>query len=121
MINRLQALMASHVGPFRTQAKLEAALVEIDALAATLGDDPLASGLPYDAVLIDWLDLRNMVQVARSVVIAAIARTESRGAHQREDFPGRDDAWTLNQISALKDGVVELVGRLPKTKLEQAA
>jgi len=121
MITHLQALMTANVGPFRTQAKLEAALTHIDALAASLGDDPLASGLPFDAVLIDWLDLRNMVQVARSVVIAAIARTESRGAHQREDFPGRDDAWTLNQVSALRNGVVELVAQLPKKKLENAA
>ena len=121
MIAHLQALMASNVGPFRTQAKLEAALAGIDALADALGDDPLASGLPFDAVLIDWLDLRNMVQVARSVVIAAIARTESRGAHQREDFPGRDDAWMLNQVSALRDGVVELVARLPRKQLETVA
>ena len=121
MIAQLQALMASHVGPFRTQAKLEAALAEIDALADAVGDAPLASGLPFDAMLIDWLDLRNMVQVARSVVIAALARTESRGAHQREDFPGRDDAWTLNQVSALRGGVVELVARLPRTQLESVA
>jgi len=33
--------------------------------------------------------------------VPALARTESRGAHQREDHPGLDDAWCVNQIVSL--------------------
>ena len=59
-------------------------------------------------VLIDWLDLRNMLLVARTVVLAAIARKESRGAHQREDFPEPLPEWELNQVFALSGGALSL-------------
>jgi len=54
-------------------------------------------------VLMDWLDLRNMLLVARTVVLAALARTESRGAHQREDFPEPLAQWELNQVFSFKE------------------
>ena len=54
-------------------------------------------------MLIDWLDLRNMLLVAQAVTLPALARAESRGAHQREDHPGLDDAWEVNQIVAMAD------------------
>jgi len=38
-----------------------------------------------------------MLLVAKAVVLSALSRRESRGAHQREDYPGQDDVWTLNQ------------------------
>ena len=57
---------------------------------------------------LDWLDLRNMLLVARTVAAAALRRTESRGAHQREDFPGMVAEWGCNQVVRLRNGVVEL-------------
>jgi succinate dehydrogenase/fumarate reductase flavoprotein subunit len=55
-----------------------------------------AAGVPYDTALVDWLDLRTMLTVADCVTRAALQRTESRGAHQREDFPGMDATWQRN-------------------------
>ena len=104
----LQALMSDDVGPFRTAAKLERALTTLAHMAADLGADPVSSGGAADALLVDWLDLRNMLPVAQSVALAAQARTESRGAHQREDFPGLDDGWTINQIVRLDGEALHL-------------
>ena len=109
LVVELQALMTDKVGPFRTGDKLDSALADVERITAAIGDDPMAAGTPYDAVLLDWLDLRNMLLVAKSVIIGAKARTESRGAHQREDFPGlNDDAWLCNQVATLKGGDLSL-------------
>jgi len=106
MIQTLQATMADDVGPFRTQAKLARALKTIDELFAALGERPAGDGQAFDMQRIDWLDLRNMLLVARVVAEAALARTESRGAHQREDFPGMVPEWRVNQTARLRDGRV---------------
>ena len=64
--------------------------------------------MSFDPLLIDWLDLRNMLQVAKAVAVPALARKESRGAHQRDDHPGLEEAWTLNQIITLDGGEIAL-------------
>jgi succinate dehydrogenase/fumarate reductase flavoprotein subunit len=103
-IVRLQAVMADLVGPFRTAAGLVEALGEIAALKVEMGEVPPNQAGRFDMERIDWFDLRNMLQVAEIVVTAALARTESRGAHQREDYPGLDEAWAVNQIVRLDGG-----------------
>jgi succinate dehydrogenase / fumarate reductase flavoprotein subunit len=45
----------------------------------------------FNTDLVEALELHNLMQVAGSVGISAEQRTESRGAHAREDFPERDD------------------------------
>jgi succinate dehydrogenase / fumarate reductase, flavoprotein subunit len=59
---------------------------------------------------IDWFDLRNMLLVARVVTEAALARTETRGAQQREDYPQLSPDWAINQVVRLRDGRVVLSG-----------
>jgi succinate dehydrogenase/fumarate reductase flavoprotein subunit len=108
MMQRLQAVMADDVGPFRTQAKLERALTAIDALSQELGERPISDGGSFDMQRLDWFDLRNAVLVARTVAMSALARTESRGAHQREDFPGMLPQWRLNQQARLGAGALSL-------------
>jgi succinate dehydrogenase / fumarate reductase flavoprotein subunit len=45
--------------------------------------------------LIDALELQNMLPLAEAIVASALNRTESRGAHSREDYPDRDDEHWL--------------------------
>jgi succinate dehydrogenase/fumarate reductase flavoprotein subunit len=107
MIERLQATMADDVGPFRTEAKLKRALLAIDEMTGVLGERPMGDNKPFDLRRLEWFDLRNMLLVARTVTISALARGESRGAHQREDLPGMLPQWRLNQVARLgPDGVV---------------
>jgi succinate dehydrogenase/fumarate reductase flavoprotein subunit len=120
MIVDLQALMADKVGPFRTEAGLTSALATIRAMATSLGDTPPGSPGPYDMARIDWFDLRTMLLVAETVATAALARTESRGAHQRDDHPAMADAWTQNQIVSLAHGQISLT-TAPVPTLETAA
>jgi succinate dehydrogenase/fumarate reductase flavoprotein subunit len=108
----LQALMSDLVGPFRTEAGLAQALARIAALAAEIGARPPAASGGFPAERLDWFDLRNMLLVAEAVTRAAAARAESRGAHQREDMPGLDEAWTLNQTIRLRDDCMVL-DRIP--------
>ena len=90
--------MQEDVGPFRTGAGLERALERIAALRRELAESRPAAGKPFDAELADWIDLDAMTRVAQCVAQAALARTESRGAHQREDHPGMDERWRRNQL-----------------------
>jgi succinate dehydrogenase / fumarate reductase, flavoprotein subunit len=108
LIVELQNAMADEVGPFRTGAKLERAGARLERLARDIGERPFGDRAPFDMPRIDWLDLRNMVLVARTVAETARLRTESRGAHQREDFPALDPAWQLNQVARLRDGDIAL-------------
>ncbi|AKQ55715.1 succinate dehydrogenase flavoprotein subunit [Bordetella hinzii] len=103
LIEDLQALMQQHVGPFRRADGLRQALRGIEALKARAGT-LLPGGGPQDPVRLDALDIGNMLLVAEAVARSALARQESRGAHQREDYPVQDEAWTLNQTIAWRDG-----------------
>jgi succinate dehydrogenase / fumarate reductase flavoprotein subunit/fumarate reductase (CoM/CoB) subunit A len=96
LIAKLQSIMSERVGPFRTEAGLSSALAEIAALKQSLGSEPPPLGR-FDTVRLDWLDARNMLLVAEAVARAALARQESRGAHQREDHPSAAAEWSLHQ------------------------
>ena len=105
MVARLQRTMWADAGPFRTAAGLARAAAALDGLRADLGEAPPGEpGTPHDLARLDWFDLRQMLLVAECVVGAAAAREESRGAHQREDFPGQDPAWLANQTLRLPPG-----------------
>ena len=118
MIERLQTVMANDVGPFRTAEKLAHALETIEEMTQELGEHPMGDGGAFDLRRLEWFDLRNMLPVARAVAMAALARTESRGAHQREDFPDMEPRWQLNQIVRLTDRGLRLA---PAPSATQAA
>jgi succinate dehydrogenase / fumarate reductase flavoprotein subunit len=120
MLQRLQATMSDDVGPLRTAEKLKRALTAIDGLSATLGDRPFGDGGPFDMQRLDWFDLRNMLTVARAVTEAAALRTESRGAHQREDFPEMLPQWRVNQVIRLRGQSLDIT-KAPASPIEVAA
>jgi succinate dehydrogenase/fumarate reductase flavoprotein subunit len=92
------------VGPFRTGDKLAAALKHIQGMRAELPNLSVGSEASFNLDVQDWFELRAMLVTAEMVVAAALARTESRGAHQREDFPDSKAAFEQNQVLALTGG-----------------
>jgi succinate dehydrogenase / fumarate reductase flavoprotein subunit len=110
MVAHLQAVMADQVGPFRTGAKLSAALDEIVGLTTDLGENPSGHAAAFDLQRLEWFDLRNMLAVAHAVAATALARAESRGAHQREDFQTMLPQWQVHQRVQLRDGALKISG-----------
>jgi succinate dehydrogenase / fumarate reductase flavoprotein subunit len=120
LLQALQATMADDVGPLRTEAGLQRALSRIGELEAMTGTQPFGTAGPFDVTRLDWFDLRNMLTVARAVTQAALLRSESRGAHQREDFPGMLPEWRVNQVVRLKNGRID-ISAVPVAANEMAA
>ncbi len=85
---RLYDVMWDDVGILRDAtglARAEGALDELDARLDAAGVD--GSSPAYNLTWHDWLNLKNLVLVSKSIRFAAMARDDSRGAHFREDFP----------------------------------
>ena len=100
----LADLMWEDVGVLRTGAGLSSALDRIRALALRLESIPVPGDGPYDLARQDWFDLRGGLMTAESVALAALRRTESRGAHQREDHPDTDPSQARSQRVRLDPG-----------------
>ena len=79
--------MWQNVGPFREEKQLASALERIREMRSRDLDE-LAVGdeTTFNTSLVEWFELRNGLLAAEAVVLAALGRKESRGAHQRIDF-----------------------------------
>ncbi len=109
LLDELQELMWSEIGPFRTAAGLARAIGRLADLRAALKNAAIAPGLVFNPTLADWFELRASLIAAAAVAHAALAREESRGAHQREDFPATDPAWARSQhVSMVRDGTLSV-------------
>jgi succinate dehydrogenase/fumarate reductase flavoprotein subunit len=103
----LQKLMWEKAGPFRTGEKLSQALARIRKMREReLPDAEIATDRAFNMDLQDWFELRAMLTTAEAVVTSALSRTESRGAHQREDYPNPDPLYLRNQVLQLKNGAL---------------
>jgi fumarate reductase flavoprotein subunit len=97
----MQQIMTDKVGIFRTGADLEEAVHRLQALLArsrNIGLRGHADG--PNPELVTAYRTQKMLKVALCIATGALARTESRGAHFREDFPRRDDAHWLKRTLA---------------------
>ena len=112
----LQNLMWEKVGVLRTGEKLSAALARIREMRTTLAEMVPADDTEFNMTLQDWYDLRSALLTAESVTLAAINRTESRGAHQREDYEQMDPAQVHNQRLRLGEDGAVLSDYLPVEK-----
>jgi succinate dehydrogenase/fumarate reductase flavoprotein subunit len=107
MLAELKELMWTKVGPFRTAEDLVQARDRIRTMGKSeLEELSVSSETVHNASLVEWFELRNGLLAAEAVTVAALHRRESRGAHQRLDFPQTLDAFQVNQGIALADGEI---------------
>ena len=88
----LQQIMQDKVGIARTEAQLLEAREDVRRLRSALGSCLIEGGRAFNPGWHTWIDLHAMLTVAEAVVIAALERRESRGAHTRIDYPDADAA-----------------------------
>ncbi|MGH9280049.1 MAG: succinate dehydrogenase flavoprotein subunit [Acidimicrobiales bacterium] len=97
----LQVEMTDKASVFRTDESLAAARETVNALRgryAHVAIDDKGNCFNYD--LTEALELGFLLDLAETLVVAAQARTESRGAHFRDDHPTRDDAvWMRHSLA----------------------
>jgi succinate dehydrogenase flavoprotein subunit len=105
----LQEVMQSLVGIFRNDEDLHKALEELEKLKDRAKHMRVEGSRLYNPGWHLSQDLRNMLTVSEACTHAALARTESRGAHSRLDFPKTDDAWgQKNHVIVQKGGAMTL-------------
>ena len=116
--NAMQDIMMEHVGIFRNGADLEAGVNKLQDLLERSKNMRVCGGnVPGpNAELSTALRIPGMIKLALCTAYGALMRTESRGAHAREDYPARNDKEWLNRTLAYwKEG-----DSLPTLKYEPA-
>ena len=107
----LQEEMTEKASVFRTDESLRAAAAAVDRLRERYRGVAVADqGRRFNYELSEALELGYLLDVAQALVAAALARTESRGGHFRDDHPLRDDAnWMRHSLAFRQpDGTVRL-------------
>ena len=89
----LQEVMQNLVGIYRTKEDLQRALVELEKLKALAAKAGVEGSRLFNPGWHLSYDLRAMFIVSEAVTHSALARTESRGAHSRIDYPNLDTVW----------------------------
>ncbi|WP_374502684.1 fumarate reductase flavoprotein subunit [Zoogloea sp.] len=101
LMRRMQDIMTDKVGIFRTGELLQAAVEELQGLLVRSRRIGLRTRRPgANPELVTAYRVQKMLKLALCVAYGALQRTESRGAHFREDYPRRDDASWLKRTLA---------------------
>lgn len=101
----MQEAMEAGAGIYRDDSGLNAAIAKIHELQERFRDVALDDrSRTFNTELVSCLELENMLDFAETILHSALQRRESRGAHQRTDYPERDDDEFLAHSLAYRSG-----------------
>jgi fumarate reductase (CoM/CoB) subunit A len=115
IMDKIATFMSEYVGVARTENDLKKAL---STLQSVRNDDlpkmRAPSGKTYNLGWIEAIQVPYMLDVAEMIIMSALSRTESRGAHFREDYPETKSEWLKHTCVKKKHDHMEL-GTAPVT------
>jgi fumarate reductase flavoprotein subunit len=113
----MQSTMEDAAGIFRTGPEMAKGAETLAELQERVGNVGVAdSSRAFNTELMAALELANMLDISECILQAGIQREESRGAHQRTDFPDRDDERFLTHLMVHRDtDGTSRIERLPVT------
>jgi len=108
--NEMQHIMQDHFSVYRTEEVMREGVELLELAAVKLGSSGITDrNRIFNTELVEALELENLMALARVTASGALARTESRGAHARDDYPERDDKnWMKHTLASINGGEVAL-------------
>jgi len=108
--SELQNIMSDKVGIYRTGTEMKTAVKRIKELRRKYREVKVEDkSRAFNTNLLETLELGNLLDLAYITAACALNRTESRGAHSREDFPERDDGeWLKHTLAWLSDEEIKM-------------
>jgi len=119
IMDEMQTVMMEKVGIYRNGADMRAAVAEVQQLkerykAVRVQD----RGRQFNTDILELIELGNMLDLSLMTAAAALNRTESRGAHSREDYPERDDDnWLKHSLAYLEGDTVRMADKPVDTSI----
>jgi succinate dehydrogenase / fumarate reductase flavoprotein subunit len=103
--DELAETMWNNVGIFRTESDMEKANRKVSELLEEYKDAMIGdSSEQYNMAFINYVEIGNILKLAKAISMGALNRKESRGSHSRADYPTRDDANFLKHTLIYQDG-----------------
>jgi len=110
IMDEMQTVMMEKVGIYRNDADMREAVSDVQQLKERYRDVRAQdTGRHFNTNLLELIELGNMLDLSLVTAAAALDRTESRGAHSREDYPERDDDnWLKHSLAYLEGDSVRM-------------
>lgn len=110
----MRDMMTKKVGVFRNEQDMWEAVAALEEYRLRSAEAAIAvKGLRMNQELLERWELDNLLDVAMVITQGALMRQESRGAHFREDFPERSNAFQFHSIESMTEFGKVLFGRRP--------